>query len=76
MTCWELTILIIIIGVVSMIETLAIMAGISRMVDAKAKARVEVTTALFKNEMEYLDKLFDKYMTRIENMVDKATGKK
>ncbi len=76
MTCWELTVLIIIIGVVSMIETLAIMAGISRMVDAKAKAKVEVTTALFRNEMDYLDKLFDKYMTRIENMVDKATGQK
>lgn len=73
MTCLEICICIIIFGFVSMIEVLAIMAGVSKMIDAKAKARIEITTNLWKNECEYIDKLFDKYMTRIEQMVDKVS---
>lgn len=76
MTCLEIAILILVVGFVSMIEICVIMAGVSRMVDAKTEAKIKLTTSLWKNEMEYIDKLFDKYMTRIEDMINKIMEKK
>ena len=76
MTCLEIAILILVVGFESMIEICVIMAGVSRMMDAKTEAKIKLTTSLWKNEMEYIDKLFDKYMTRIEKMIDKITEKK
>ena len=76
MTCMEIVILILVSGFVVMLGGCVTVAAISRMIDVKTKARIELTTTLFKNEMDYLDKLFDKYMTRIEKMVDKAVEKK
>ncbi len=51
------------------------MAAVSRMIDAKTKSRIELTTAVFKNEMEYLDKWFDKYMTRLEKLIEGILNK-
>lgn len=77
MTFWELIILILVAGLVSMMEICVILAAISRMIDAKTDAKIKMTTTLFKNEMDYIDKLFDKYMKQIGEMIDKAiSGKK
>lgn len=75
MTFLEIVILILLAAFVSMIEIVVIMACVSHMIDAKAKAKISIMTNVWKNECEYIDKLFDKYMTRIEKMVDKATNK-
>lgn len=75
MNCLEISILILVVGIVSMIEICTILAGVSRMIDAKTKAKIDLTTSVFKMEMQYIDKLFDKYMDRIEKMIDKAVEK-
>ena len=75
MTCFELVILILVVGLVSMIEICVILGGVSRMIDAKTDAKIKLTTSIFENELKYMDKLFDKYFTRIEQMVDKITDK-
>lgn len=75
MAIWEVVILILVAGVVLMMVSLALMAGISRMIDAKTESRIKLTTTLWKQEMEYVDRVFDKYMTRIEKMIDKIVNK-
>lgn len=76
MAIWELVILITVASLVSMIEICVILAAVSKMIDAKTDAKIKLTTAVFKNEMEYLEKLFDKYMDRIGQMIDRLTGEK
>ena len=76
MAIWELVILITVASLVSMIEICVILAAVSKMIDAKTDAKIKLTTAVFKNEMEYVEKLFDKYMDRIGQMIDRLTGEK
>ena len=75
MTCLEMVILTFVIGLVAMVGICVIVGAISKLIDVKTKSRIELATAIFKNEMEYMDKLFDKYFTRIEEMVDKIVDK-
>lgn len=70
MTIWELVILILVGSLVSMIEICVVLAAVSKMIDAKTDAKIKLTTALFRNEMDYVDKLFDKYMKEIADMID------
>lgn len=75
MSIWEIIAVILISAVAFGFVTISIAQCISKIIDAKASAKVTVTTAVFRNECEYLDKLFDKYMTRIEKMVNNITNK-
>ena len=77
MAFWELIILILVASLVSMMEICVILAAVSKMIDAKTDAKIKMTTALFRNEMEYLDKMFDKYFKELGEMLDKIiNGKK
>ena len=75
MTIWEIVILILVGGIVLMLEACAIMGAVGKMIDMKTKAQIELTTNLFKQETEYIDHLFDKYMSRIEKMIDGIVNK-
>jgi len=75
MSCWEIVIMILVCGIVSMMEICVVMAAVSRMIDAKTKAKIDLTTSVFRNEMDYVDRVFDKYMTRIEKLVEKNSKK-
>ena len=76
MAIWELVILIFVASLVSMVEVCVILAAISKMIDAKTDAKIKLTTAVFKNEMECVEKLFDKYMDRFGQMIDRLMGEK
>lgn len=77
MAFWELIILILVASLVSMIEICVILAAVSKMIDAKTDAKIKMTTALFRNEIDYLDKLFDKYFKELGEFVEKLfSGKK
>ena len=77
MAFWELVILILVASLVSMIEICVILAAVSKMIDAKTDAKIKMATALFRNEMEYMEKLFDKYFKELGEMIDKiVNGKK
>ena len=75
MAIWELVILILVASLVSMIEICVILAAVSKMIDAKTDAKIKLTTALFRNEMDYADKIFDKYMKQIGEMIDKIINR-
>ena len=70
MTIWELVILILVGSLVSMVEICVILAAVSKMIDAKTDAKIKLTTALFRNEMDYLDKMFDKYLNEIGDLIN------
>lgn len=75
MGIWEI-IAVILVSTISFGFVGIVIAGcVSKIIDVKADARINTTTALFRNECEYIDKIFDKYMTRIENMINKITDK-
>ena len=69
MGCLEWSVLILVAGFVSMIEICAIMICIGKVFDTKMKAKAEIEIKLWEKEMEYIDKVFDKYMTRIEQVI-------
>ena len=75
MGVWEIIAIILVSGIVFGFITVVVSAAIGKIIDIKAESRAKVTTNLFRNEMEYLDKILDKYMTRIEKMVDKIADK-
>lgn len=75
MAFWELMILILVASLVSMVEICVILAAVSKMIDAKTDAKIKLTTSLFRNEMDYVDKIFDKYMKQISEMVDKVINR-
>lgn len=75
MAFWELMILILVASLVSMVEICVILAAVSKMIDAKTDAKIKLTTSLFRNEMDYMDKIFDKYMKQISEMVDKVINR-
>ena len=76
MTVWEIVILILVGAMVSMVEVCVILAAVSKMIDAKTDAKIKLATGLFRNEMEYIDKLFDKYMKEIGDMVELIVSSK
>lgn len=76
MTIWEIVILILVASIVSMLEICVILAAVSKMIDAKTDSKIKLATALFRNEMEYLEKILDKYFGEIGKMIDKAIGEK
>lgn len=73
---WHPIVFVFVLGIMLVFFCTALGVCISKIIDAKAKAQVEITTSVFKNEIEYLDKYFDKVMTRIENMLDKYLASK
>jgi len=75
MACWEIILVILVAGLTLMLGVTVVMSNVSRLIDAKTKSRVELQTNLFKLELEYVDRVFDKYMTRIEKMIDKIVNK-
>lgn len=76
MAVWELVILILVGGLTLMLGATVIMVNISRVIDAKTKSRIQLQTNMFKLELEYVDKILEKYFDRIEKLVDKCLGDK
>ena len=74
MAMWELVLLIVAIGFISMIEICVILAAVSKMIDMKTDAKIKMMTATFKNEMDYCDKIFEKFFDRVDKWIEKITN--
>lgn len=66
MSALEIIGVIIALGFVSMVEIVAIIGAVSRMVDQKMKTRCEMELKIFEAEMNHFDKTIDNLITGID----------
>jgi hypothetical protein len=71
MNCFEIVVIILVAGFVSLVEICAIMLCLSKVFDQKLKAKTEATMKLWDKEIEVVTKMFDGYLTRIEKLFKK-----
>lgn len=64
--------IIVALGFVSMIEICAIVTCVNRMIDQKMKTKVELELKVWKEEMDYLDKSFEKFFNQLLTVIKES----
>lgn len=71
MTCLEI-IAIIVVSSIALMMNVCVIGGVVERICAKhISTKTELATKVWDKELEYVDRIFDKYMTRIEGLFEK-----
>ena len=75
MTGLEVIGIILALGIALLIDSVAIIAAVSKLIDSKMKVKAETELAVFKEEMGIFSKLIDKAISTFGEMITKDTKK-